>query len=182
MAQKITRTVQFTRILCVKTVVENRVPRIVPQKDIIVFSKVADTKKAESIVLKVYGHGCTIIDVVREAGLYEMDLDKFVSLATKVKDVSLEEADAAADGDDIEDNTPTVYDDDDADDGSFAVSEGGGNGQPTAPAESSSSAPTIEPPATSGLDAPVFPDDEDDIPAFGDDDVPPDTAYEGFPE
>lgn len=196
MAQKITRTVQFTRITCVRTVVENKKPRLEPMPDIVTFSKVTDAKKAESIVSRMYGANCTVIDVVREAGLYEMDLSKFVSLAQKVKDVPIEDVEAA-DDDTNDGDAPTFYDDDDeqtANDLAAIDRPGGGEDAITDPGDITTpdDAPAI--PGDDGNDATEFPggddldapdaipgaapfDDDDDVPALGDDDVPPEAYF-----
>lgn len=149
MVKVIRRTVAFTRISCVQVLIEHGVPRLIPGKDMIVFSQGLDREQATAMVRKQYGQDFTATAVVEGRGVWEMPVSDFVQYGHRVEGVAL-----------LPDDTDGDYDvDDDATDPALAS-------VPTAPAtttdmEESRIVPTEAP----GKEAP-----------FSDTDVPPDDA------
>lgn len=89
MVKFIRRTVTFSRISCIQVVIENGEPKMVPGRDMVVFSQGLDLEKATALVRKEYGQAFTATRIIEGSGTWEMPLADFVLYGHQVDGAQL---------------------------------------------------------------------------------------------
>ncbi len=117
MAAKFSRTVSFTRVKYVKTVVENGEAKLIAMPDAVFDGAITDRDKVESLMRRKFGKNMaiTIVSIEYESGKYEMSLEEFIRHATKVDDSAPSEDDTDEIGDEVGETLDASLADDNAD-------------------------------------------------------------------